>query len=209
MAPELDRSKTQGALTAADGSADLLAMARPDETFSYTNGIPAERIASTLLTLRESAGLDRKTVARKSDVPVRRLRRWESGEEIPADVYLEAYATACESTPTELFPVRDRMEFDRKSTLMRVGAAVVSIVDASNEVVLQTYLRLVRQQRGLWPDDSVQLRGSDIDMLSSVLDLRDDCLEDRLVSQIGMSPAAAAELRFRMIRRRHPSAGPV
>jgi transcriptional regulator with XRE-family HTH domain len=183
-----------------------LLVPRGYEQFTYTAGIPAERIAETLLTARASAGLDQREMARAVDAPLRRVRRWERAEEIPSDRFLDKVAIACAIEPAALFPARDRVEFDPRSLLMRVGTAVVSIVEPNNEIVLATYLRLVRQQRGLWPDDTVRLRGTDIDLLSGVLDLRDEGLEDRLVNQIGLTPEAAAELRFRMIRRRHPSA---
>lgn len=90
---------------------------------------------------------------------------------------------------------------------MRVGDQVVSIVDPINEIVLTTYLRLVRIQRALAPDEAVHLRRTDIDLLAGVLDLHDHGLEERLVTQSKMTPQAAAELRFEMIRRRHPLAG--
>jgi transcriptional regulator with XRE-family HTH domain len=180
-------------------------MARVEEQFTYTSGIPADRIAETLLIARSSAGIDQKSLAKALDTSLRRVRRWETAEEIPSDAFLDRIGELCAVTAGEMFPARDHVEFDPRSMLMRVGTAVVSIVEPNNEIVLTTFLRLVRQQRGLWPDDKVSLRGTDVDLLSTVLDLNDETLENRLVHQIGLTPQAAAELRFRMIRRRHPS----
>ena len=182
-------------------------MSRDEEPYTYTSGIPAIRVAELLRTVRIGAGVSDRDAARALGIRTRRLRRWEQGEEIPSDDELEAFAGVCGRTVEDLFPQRDRMEFDPRSLLMRVGEQVVSIVDPDNEVVLTTYLRLVREQRGLKPQDPVQLRRTDVDLLASVLDLHDMSLEDRLVSQLGMTPQAAAELRFKMIRRRHPSTG--
>jgi transcriptional regulator with XRE-family HTH domain len=182
-------------------------MSRDEEPYTYTTGIPAIRVAALLRTVRISAGVSDRDAAKALGVRSRRVRRWEAGEEIPSDLELEAYAGACGLTIEDLFPQRDRLEFDPRSLLMRVGEQVVSIVDPNNEVVLTTYLRLVREQRGLKPENAVSLRRTDVDLLASVLDLHDPGLEDRLVSQLGMTPDGAAELRYRMIRRRHPSTG--
>jgi transcriptional regulator with XRE-family HTH domain len=182
-------------------------MPNADEQFTLTVGVPAARLAELITETRLAAGLDYREVAKAVGTNVRRVKRWEKGEEIPTDEALTLIAATCGSSIDMMLPPRDRVEYDRSSLLMRVGDAVVSIVDPDNEVVLTTYLRLVRQQRGLWPDDEVHLRRSDIDMLSTVLDLRDDALEERLVTFVGLTPEAAAELRFQMIRRRHPSAG--
>lgn len=182
-------------------------MSRDEEPYTYTNGIPAIRVAELLRTVRIGAGVSDRDAARALGIRTRRLRRWEEGEEIPSDSELEAFAGVCGRVVDELFPQRDRMEFDPRSLLMRVGEQVVSIVEPDNEVVLTTYLRLVREQRGLKPENPVQLRRTDVDLLASVLDLHDMSLEDRLVSQLGMTPQAAAELRYKMIRRRHPSTG--
>jgi Helix-turn-helix domain len=184
-----------------------MGMSRDEEPYTYTSGIPAFRVAALLRTIRISAGVSDRDAAKALAIRNRRLKRWESGDEIPSDHELEAFAGICGRTIEDLFPQRDRVEFDPRSLLMRVGEQVVSLVNPDNEVVLTTYLRLVRQQRGLRPQDPVHLRRTDVDLLAGVLDLHDPSLEDRLVSKLGMTPQAAAELRFKMIRRRHPSTG--
>ena len=182
-------------------------MPQDDEPYTYTSGIPAFRVAELLRTTRISAGWTEKDMAKALGVRGRRFRRWEAGDEIPSDVEMDSFAGVCGVTIDDMFPQRDRLEFDPRSLLMRVGDQVVSIVDPNNEIVLTTYLRLVRIQRALAPDEAVHLRRTDIDLLAGVLDLHDHGLEERLVSQLKMTPQAAAELRFKMIRRRHPSQG--
>jgi transcriptional regulator with XRE-family HTH domain len=182
-------------------------MAQDAEPYTYTSGIPAFRVAELLRTVRISAGVSDRDAARALNIRLRRLRRWEAADEIPSDTELEAFAGICGRTIDDLFPQRDRVEFDPRSLLMRVGEQVVSLVDPDNEIVLTTYLRLVRQQRGLRPQDPVHLRRTDVDLLAGVLDLHDHALEERLVTKLGMTAQAAAELRFKMIRRRHPSTG--
>ena len=194
-------------LTTSKSSSDHMGMPQEEEPYTYTSGIPAFRVAELLRTTRISAGLTERELAKNLSMRGRRFRRWEAGDEIPSDVELDAFAEACGRTTDELFPKRDRLEFDPRSLLMRVGEQVVSIVEPDNEVVLTTYLWLVRQQRALGPDEAVHLRRTDIDLLASVLDLHDHSLEERLVSHLFMTPQAAAELRFKMIRRRHPSQG--
>jgi transcriptional regulator with XRE-family HTH domain len=178
-----------------------------EDEFNLTDGIPAARIGELLTLTRVKAGFEQRDIAKAVGANARRVRRWEEGNEIPSDTAITLFVAACGSSLDELLPPRDHVEFDPSSLLMRVGDSVVSIVEPDNEIVLTTYLRLVRHQRGLWPEDTVHLRKSDIDLLSRTLDLRDQTLEQRLVAHVGLSPEAAAELRFKLIKRRHPSAG--
>jgi transcriptional regulator with XRE-family HTH domain len=183
-------------------------MPQEEAPYTYTNGIPAFRVGELLRMTRISAGIAERDAARSLGVRARRLRRWEEGDEVPSDCELDDFMVLCGCSLDDLFPQRDRIEFDPRSLLMRVGDQVVSIMDPDNEVVLTTYLRLVRQQRVLSPEESVHLRRTDVDLLSGVLDLHDHALEERLVEKLGMSSQAAADLRQKMIRRRHPSAQP-
>ena len=182
-------------------------MPRRDERYTYTLGIPAPRIGELLVRTRIEAGFDQRTLGKALSTSSRRLKRWESGEEVPSDFELEDFAGVCGVVISDIFPARDRVEYDPSSFLMRVGDALVAVSDADNENVLTTYLNLVRQQRAL-PDTSyVHIRRSDIDLLANALDLHDELLEVHLVRLVGLSPQTAAELRMHLIRRRHPSSG--
>lgn len=182
-------------------------MGRQEERYTYTTGIPANRLGELLGTSRIRAGLDDRKLARTLNTSSRRLRRWESGHEIPSDDEIERFAFACGVAVGDLFPERDRVEYDPRTFLMRVGESIVAVPNPNNQLILETYLRLVRQQRQLPADSYVHIRKSDIDLLANTLDLHDELLEKRLVVMVGMSPQAAAELRYTLVRRRHPSSG--
>lgn len=182
-------------------------MGRRDERYTYTTGIPATRLGELLGGSRIKAGFDEKRLAQTLNTSVRRLRRWEAGNEIPSDEEIERFAFACGVAAGDLFPERDRVEYDPQTYLMRVGETIVALPSPDNQAILDTYLRLVRLQRNLPLEAYVHIRKTDIDLLANTLDLHDEHLEERLVVMVGMSPQAAAELRYTLVRRRHPSSG--
>jgi len=177
--------------------------------YSHTFGIPAARVGWLIARARSKANLDEKSLAVAVDVRKRVVRRWERGDQIPADESIEAIAAACGIDVATLLPVRDVVEFDRVSRFLRVGSSLVSVAELHNDAILNAYVELVRDQRGVLPGRPFKVRAEDLDVLATALDLQDDELEKRLVKIIGLTPADAGELRRQIVRRRMamPAAG--
>lgn len=177
--------------------------------YSHTFGIPAARVGWLIARARSKANLDEKSLAVAVDVRKRVVRRWERGEQIPGDESIEAIAAACGIDVATLLPVRDVVEFDRVSRFLRVGSSLVSVAELHNDAILNAYVELVRDQRGVLPGRPFKVRAEDLDVLATALDLQDDELEQRLVKIIGLTPADAGELRRQIVRRRMamPAAG--
>jgi hypothetical protein len=177
--------------------------------YSHTFGIPAVRVGWLISRARSKANLDEKSLAVAIDVRKRIVRRWERGEQIPGDEAVEAIAAACGIDVPTLLPLRDVVEFDRASRFLRVGSSLVSVAELHNDAILNAYVELVRDQRGVLPGRPFKVRTEDLDVLATSLDLQDDELEKRLVKIIGLTPADAGELRRQIVRRRMamPAAG--
>jgi transcriptional regulator with XRE-family HTH domain len=172
----------------------------PVPRYRYTRGIPTPRIAAILRAAADEAGLDEVGLAAATGLKRRSVRRWLRGDEIPSDQDVDLFATACGCLVIDLFPVRDVVEFDPASSILRVGDHAVGIAEVSNDGVLRAYLALVREQRGLPSDAAVALRVEDIEVLASALDLDDDELEARLVLLARMTALEAQDVRARLLR---------
>jgi transcriptional regulator with XRE-family HTH domain len=182
-------------------------MAHAHATYAYTENIPAPRIASVVQATRLSVGYDERTLAKVLGISRRTLRRWEDGTQIPSDVDIDKLAEACRLDPVSMFPLRDSVEFDHESGLMRVGAETVGVALLDNDSVLLSYVQLVRRQRNMRAGDAVRLRQEDVEALADALDLSDAQLTRRLIRLMGMTQEQAEHVRDRMLERRmqHPS----
>jgi transcriptional regulator with XRE-family HTH domain len=175
-----------------------------DARYTYTAGMPAERVGWLMARARTTAGATERDVAMAAGVSARVVRRWERGGGVPTDDQVEAIAAACGTRLTELLPRRAAASFDPLTGALSVGehAATVPASGIDNDAVLRAYVVMVRRQRGLRESDDVRLRQDDLDALAEALDLDDDDLEDRLVRLIGLSRSHAAAVRAQLLRRR-------
>jgi transcriptional regulator with XRE-family HTH domain len=178
--------------------------------YRYTRGIPTPRIAEILRDAAAGSGQDEGTLASLIGVRKRTVRRWLRGAEIPSDQEIDLLATACGHLVIDLFPIRDVVEFDRASCILRVGDHAVGIGELSNDSVLRAYLAVVRAQRDLGVDAPVALRVEDVEVLAAALDLDDDELEARLMVLAHMTAMEAQDARARLLRSflSHPSNRP-
>jgi hypothetical protein len=173
-------------------------------SYDLAADVPAERLAHLLRRARVRAGLEDRALARLLGVRPKVVAGWEDGTDRPDDDALCRFAAACGIDVDTLLRRRDVVEVDRATGTMRVGTSAVRFdwSRTSNAMVLHTYAGLVREQRGLRPDQPVRFRDDDIEALAQALDLTDAELEARFVQIIGLSPQEAADVRRRMVGRR-------
>jgi transcriptional regulator with XRE-family HTH domain len=168
--------------------------------------VPARRIGELLGAARRNAGLEVDLVAARAGVGARRLRRWERGVDAPSADEIERIAHTLGTTASELIPERDPVEYTPAANLITVGGRTAEIVPAedgdANERVLDTYLNLVAEVRGVSMDRPFALRHDDIEILATLLNLDDRELDDRLARKLGVGLGAARDVRRRISRQR-------
>ncbi len=175
-----------------------------DARYTYTAGIPAARVGSLLERARNASGIAEHDLASMLKVRVRTVRQWERGEFVPTDDQIEAIAATCGVRLIELLPSRTNLSYDSDTGTMRLGDHVLTLPASmrDDDTVLGAFLGLVRRQRGLRPDQDVNVREEDLEALADALDLDDEELEERLVRIVGLSRRRAAIVRAQLMRRR-------
>jgi len=166
--------------------------------------MPAARVGWLVARARAIAGIADRDLAATIGLPLRAIRRWERGDQVPSDDEIEAIAAACGTRLTELLPRRTSVSYDPSTGIMRMGDQALALPGSmlDNDTVLGAYIGLVRRLRGLRADQDVKVRQDDLEALAEALDLDDEELEERLVRVIGISRTQAAAVRAQLLRRR-------
>jgi len=170
---------------------------------------PAPRVGQLLSAARHRHDRSEQDVAIAVGVPLRMVRRWEQGLEVPTVDQVERLAALYGESTEQLLPARDVAVLDTANGTLTVGTATVDVEGEDNEGLLERYVSLVRSQRHLSDDAVIDLRDEDIGALASVLDLTDGVLHRRLERIVGLTAAEAAEVAHKMRRWRYlaPVAG--
>ncbi|MCU1345809.1 MAG: hypothetical protein JWL70_2075 [Acidimicrobiia bacterium] len=169
---------------------------------AMTREDPTPRVGQLLSAARARHGRSEQDVAIAVGIPLRLVRHWEQGTEIPTDVQIARLAALYGEPVEQLLPARDVASLDPVAGTLTVGTETVDVdLDgAANEALLERYVSLVRSQRGLGDTTVIDLRDEDIGALASVLDLTDSILHQRLERIIGLTAAEAAEVAHKMRR---------
>ena len=156
---------------------------------------------------RELSGLRPGTAARAMGIRRARLRDWESGRTVPDADEMARAVQLYSADLNHIWPDReplispeepgvlvvgdDRIEaYPRAVTTPGSGQATTRPT-VDNRVVLSRYIAAVRRQRGVGPDEPVELRSQDVSALATVLDLDDMLLEVQLMDLLDLTPAGA------------------
>src|SRR4051794_37046555 len=178
-------------------------MALSGARYTYTAGMPVERVGWLIARARRSAGLGERELATTVGVSQRTLRRWERGAVLPTDDEVEAIALACGLRLADLLPRRGVVELDAAARSMKVGDSIAALPDgATNGEILGLFVSLVRAERHAPDARELRLRQEDLDVLADALDLDDRDLEAQLVEIIGLTRAEASSVRSQLLRRR-------
>ena len=168
--------------------------------------VPARRIGELLSAARHRAGLEVDLVAARAGVGPRRLRRWERGDNAPTPDEIERIAQTLGTTASSLVPERDPVQYTPAANLITVGGRTAEITPATdgdaNESVLDAYLGLVAEARGISRDEPFELRHDDVEILARLLNLDDRALDERLARMLGVDIGAARDVRRRLTRHR-------
>jgi transcriptional regulator with XRE-family HTH domain len=168
--------------------------------------VPARRIGELLGTARRNAGMELDLVAARAGVGARRLRRWERGDDAPTADEIERIAHTLGTSASALVPEREPVQYTPEANVITVGGRTAEITPAedgdANELVLDTYLQLVAEVRGVSMDRPFALRHDDIEILAELLDLDDCDLDERLARKLGVGLGAARDVRRRLSRQR-------
>ncbi len=149
-------------------------------TPEYTD-LSRRRLGEALEAARTMIGLCQQEAADAIGVSLRCLRQWEQGSERPARQMAAKIAEAYGLELDTQLPSRTPIVFDTDA-----GGVIVSG-------------HTVRDLRGLQPDTPIQLRFTDIDVLATLLDLRDESLEDCLASRMGQEAGSMAGVHHRLV----------
>src|SRR4051794_22858576 len=116
---------------------------------ALTREYPAPRVGQLLSAARRRHDRSEQDVAIAVGVPLRLVRRWEQGVELPTDDQLERLAALYGEPPDQLLPARDVATLDPEKGTLTVGSETVDVEidDEGNERLLQRYVSLVRSQR--------------------------------------------------------------
>lgn len=158
-------------------------------------------IGHALRRSRELAGISDRSAARSIGVSRSTLRSWEADRAVPDTEQLSLAAGLYGHGVQDVWASRAPLTSPEEPGVLLVGSERVTIssddtgsLDDSvidNRVVLSRYIAAVRRQRGLEPDDSIELRAVDLAALSTVLNLDDDSLQALLTELLDLTPAGA------------------
>ena len=146
---------------------------------------------------RELAGLSTGGAARRMGVPSSALRAWENGRAAPTPHQVEVAATLYGNDLAQLWPDRSPLQHPSRPGVLVIGTETVDVGSdevgrrPDNHTVLVQYLAAVRRQRGLAPDERVDLRGNDVTALARVLDLDDAHLDAELQRLLDLTPTGS------------------
>jgi transcriptional regulator with XRE-family HTH domain len=178
-------------------------MALSGARYTYTAGMPMERVGWLIARARRTAGLGERELGTTVGVSQRTLRRWERGAVLPTDDEVEAIALACGLRVADLLPRRGVVELDAAARSMKVGDSIAALPEgATNGEILELFVALVRTERRAPDARELRLRQEDLDVLADALDLDDRDLEAQLVEIIGLTRAQASSVRSQLLRRR-------
>ncbi len=169
-------------------------------TPEYTT-LSRRRLGEALEAARTMIGLCQQEAADAIGVSLRRLRRWEQGSERPARHMATRIAEAYGLEADAQLPSRTPIVFDTDAGGVIVSGHTIPYIPGvtPNDDFLGRYTATVRDLRGIQPDTPIQLRSTDIDVLATLLDLRDEALEDRIASWTGQHPGSMAGVRHRLV----------
>jgi transcriptional regulator with XRE-family HTH domain len=156
---------------------------------------------------RELSDLRPGTAARALGIRRARLRDWESGRSVPDADELARAVQLYSADLNHIWPDREPLISPEEPGVLIVGddrieaysdtgsttgpGQVATRPAVDNRVVLSRYIAAVRRQRGVGPDDPVELRAQDVSALATVLDLDDMLLEVQLMDLLDLTPAGA------------------
>ena len=151
---------------------------------------------------RELADTSERAAARSLGVRRSTLRDWEADRAAPDADQLAAAVRLYSVDLETIWPDRRPLISADEPDVLRVGDERVPVETdpvigpdgvrrIDNRVVLTRYLAAVRRQRGLDPNERVDLRADDIASLANVLDLDDTALEAELAELLDLTPAGA------------------
>src|SRR5215216_6990968 len=98
-----------------------------DARYTYTAGMPAARVGWLVARARAIAGIADRDLAATIGLPLRAIRRWERGDQVPSDDEIEAIAAACGTRLTELLPRRTSVSYDPSTGIMRMGDQALAL----------------------------------------------------------------------------------
>ena len=179
--------------------------------FALTDGVPETRVAQRLVDARRRAGITRRRASRQTGVARSNLVRIEKGRMRPPDGTLIALCRSYGVTLTWLIP-------ERSGNLVRVTPESIEVAGRSRvlggedpdvDVVLRSYLSLVRELRGAANGSVVHLRDEDLAALAQALGDTPSEIEARLVDLMMLSRDEARIIRRELVKRRvgAPAAG--
>lgn len=151
---------------------------------------------------RELTGMSERAAARALRVRRTQLRAWERGELVPDADDMAAVINLYSVDLARVWPDRQPLLSPEEPGVLIVGDERIELDDVAvptagggitidNRSVLTTYLTAVRRQRGLGPNEQVELRAADLSALAGVLDLDDAGLESLLAELLQLTPAGA------------------
>jgi transcriptional regulator with XRE-family HTH domain len=145
-----------------------------------------------LRAVRHEADLSKRSVAKRSGIPLRRVSALDAGSEVPTDRELGALAQACRVSVFDLLPsgysLRLLAQDDEAS-----GAREVSGSEAS-DALLREYLSMVVEMRAGRPVTAPTLRHEDLVELAAALGDDPEAIGARLVDLLDANAGDAPVL---------------
>ncbi|MEZ5169343.1 MAG: helix-turn-helix transcriptional regulator [Acidimicrobiia bacterium] len=183
----------------------------PARGYTYTEGLPDERVGAVLAAYRRAVCLSRRTVANESGLDGHRLKAYELGRSRITDSDLVKLAEVYRVDVEDLLPPRRAVEVDVDNALLRLGSTVRAVGDPDRDMtaVLREYLNAVYELRNTPPDRPLPLREEDLAALADALGHEPDVIETRLMDIMDCTRDEAASMRRLILRRRlvAPAAG--
>ncbi|NNF54639.1 MAG: helix-turn-helix transcriptional regulator [Acidimicrobiales bacterium] len=157
---------------------------------------------------RERLGLSIEMVARELWLTPTDLDNYESGMRIPSanlvERLAEYYGVQPERFEKDAPATFEVSKTDEASSVLWLGWAAIDLSewDGSNDYLMRSIAETLRVMRSLGSMDPVTVRETELQAISSVVDLRDPFLAARIQIWMRISPEAAEHLIYRLRKAR-------
>ncbi len=165
-----------------------------------TNEIPT---GEALCKARRRVGHSIESAATAIHIPPSALADYESGMRTPgedlinelADLYgVERRRLASRPWVPQVPP-----EYDSETRALSMGWHTIQVQPGNNEHLIRSVAAALRSMRSLAETAPLQIRGAELPLLSSLMDLSDPALTDIMVRYLGLAPDEALGLINEMV----------